>query len=139
MTARGSWRAPRPMYARWPVRVSCRNRIYWAQDEQILDRLLALVAEGGRAALAEARWLSKQGGARPVAGVSPMTARAQKAETAWLLIERWSDGSKHWEGIAVTNKDASAWVHGDLEEGHAKSSLPLKVIRAAPVRSPEEA
>jgi len=47
---------------------------------------------------------------------------------AWLLTERWRDGSAHIEGIALTSDAASAWVQGDMEDGHAKTSMPYRII-----------
>lgn len=53
----------------------------------------------------------------------------QPPPRAWILTERWKNGSDHIEGIALTNAAASAWVHGgDLEMGHARTSLPYPVV-----------
>lgn len=47
---------------------------------------------------------------------------------AWILIEGWRDGSRHTEGVALTNEGASAWVHRNDEVGHTRSSHPVNVI-----------
>ncbi len=60
-------------------------------------------------------------------------------ELAWLLTERWRDGSEHIEGIALTHEAASAWVGGFLEDGHAKTSMPYPIIALPRSREPAEA
>lgn len=50
------------------------------------------------------------------------------AVKAWLLTERWRNGSDHIEGIALTNRAASAWVHELMEVGHTRTSMPYQVI-----------
>lgn len=47
---------------------------------------------------------------------------------AWLLVETWRDGSLHYEGVALTNEAASAWVHSDFEYGHARTSFPCPIV-----------
>jgi hypothetical protein len=66
---------------------------------------------------------------------------------AWLLVERWRNGSWPIVGIALTNEAASAWVLRNDEVGHARTSLPVPIIglpvapvpRQPPVNQPCQA
>ena len=60
---------------------------------------------------------------------SPGAGEARLPRLAWLLIEKWRDGSEHLEGIALDNDTASVWVHSNVGVGHSRTSL-LYMVQA---------